>query len=202
MSCNSRLQHITYLDITFDRPSGSPSNSRHLAAHLTYPCSFLFLTSTTTHSSSSPRAQLTTSLCLPAIPSRSLSLRLPVPDLSSCDSIRPRLTAPTALQYITSIIITVSPDFILRCLTSPLPHLPLSYSSCQRIHPSNHPSSASGSTIPRNHRHHRLLPSDHPASKHNSCAHRLEAALKYSNRPRSTLESTHQGGLGASKETE
>jgi len=54
------------------------------------------------------------------------------------DSPQPTLPLHTALQHITSIIIiAVSPALILRCLTSPLPHPPPSYSSIQPTHSSN-----------------------------------------------------------------
>jgi hypothetical protein len=190
---------------------GSPVNLTNPAvAHSIYLSSLSLpklpnLHTTSTIHSSSPRVLNSPHTQLPAIPSRSLSLslRLPAarPPHPVTRFVRDSPHPPTALQYITSIIIAVSPSLILRCLTLPLPHPPLSSSSCQPI-PRTNPSSASGSTIATTERHRRLLRSNHPASKHRSCAHRLEGTLKYRNRPRSTLESRHRGGLGASKETD
>jgi hypothetical protein len=148
--------------------------------------------------------------CLPS--PHALSLRLPVPDHPSCDSIRPRLTAPTLpLQpYDTSrashrIIITVSPHLILRCLTfaAPASTTVVLFLVNASIHPAHQGPLQYSNQPPNDIAAAAFFATTTPQpNRHHSCAHRLEGPLKHSNRQRSTLESRHRGGLGAYKETD
>ena len=141
-------QHITDISHTYRLPSPQTYDiSPRILIHLP----FFSYTTSTIHSSSSPRAQLTIHYPPTIIPSRSLppSLRLPVPDHPSCDSIRLRLTAPT-LPYSP----TIHHEHHHHCLTrfhSPLLDFAAPASTTVVLllstHPPNHPSSASGSTI-------------------------------------------------------
>jgi hypothetical protein len=155
MSCNRRPaahhRHITYRQARTPNLRTNPAHS-HLSIFLSSP-----LNHDTTHPPFTPlllRVLNSPHTTLPACHplTLSLSLRLPVPDHPSCDSIRPRLTAPTLpLQpYDTSrashrIIITVSPHLILRCLTFAAPAstavvlFPINTSIQRiRVHYSNH----------------------------------------------------------------
>jgi hypothetical protein len=150
MSCNRRPaaahhRHITYL------PSALAPNLRHLAAH-PHSSSFLFLhhihhslfffSACSTHH---PLPAYHHPLTLP--PSL---LRLPVPDHPSCDSIRPRLTAPT-LPYSPTIHHEHHHHHCLTRFHSTLLDFAAPASTTVVLflstHPPNHPSSASGSTI-------------------------------------------------------